>query len=82
MENLLDTVVEDSLVIKFSNFYERSFITEVTEPATGYCYDLNSAHILQTYFCNIRFRITSSYACFCQFISRIFSSKKEEMMEG
>jgi len=38
--------------------------------------------ILQTYFCNILFRITSSYAWFCQFISRIFASKKEEMTEG
>jgi len=56
-------------------------MTEVTEPATGYCYDLNSADILQTYFCNICFRITSSYAWFCQFISRIFSSKKDEMTE-
>jgi len=54
----------------------------MTEPATGYCFGLNSAHILQTYFCNIRFRITSSYAWFCQFISRIFSSKKTEMTEG
>lgn len=54
----------------------------MTEPATGYCYDSNSAHILQTYFRDIRFRITSSYTWFCQFISRIFSFKEEEMTEG
>ena len=43
---------------------------------------LNSAHILMLYFCNIHFNIIPNYAQFCQVISRIFTSKSEEIREG